>query len=83
MCGFAMDGTPLVIGLLVSVQGLLMSWKPYRVARFGERIDAIGSKRRWTKVEPSDWNVTLTRRLGPFAIIFGLFLIYLSLHAPQ
>ena len=52
-----------------------MTWKPYRLAKFGEQIDAIGSKRRLTKVEPTDWNVTLTRRLGPVLSFLGLLLL--------
>jgi len=65
----------LVLGFLFTVWGVLMTWKPYRLAKFGEQIDAIGSKRRLTKVEPTDWNVTLTRRLGPVLSFLGLLLL--------
>ncbi|PSQ42959.1 hypothetical protein BRD07_02675 [Halobacteriales archaeon QS_9_68_42] len=65
----------LILGFLFIVWGVLMTWKPYRLAKFGEQIDAIGSKRRVTKVEPADWNVTLTRRLGPVLSFLGLVIL--------
>ena len=65
----------LVLGFLFTIWGVLMTWKPYRLAKFEEQIDAIGSKRRSTKVEPTDWNVTLTRRLGPVLSFLGLVLL--------
>ena len=68
----------LVLGLLFTVWGVLMTWKPYRLAKFEEQIDAIGSKRRSTKVEPTDWKVTLTRRLGPILSFFGLLLSWIA-----
>jgi hypothetical protein len=37
---------------------------PYKLARFKEQMDSIGSKRSWDEVEPADWKVTLTRVLG-------------------
>ena len=68
----------LILGLLFTVWGILMTWKPYRLAKLEEQIDAIGSKRRSTKVEPTDWNVTLTRRLGPVLGFFGLLLLAIA-----
>ena len=65
----------LILGFLFTVWGVLSTWKPYRVAKLEEQIDAIGSKRRSTKVEPTDWKVTLTRRLGPVLTFFGLVLL--------
>ena len=65
----------LVLGFLFTVWGILTTWKPYRFAKFEEQIDAIGSKRRLTKVEPTDWKVTLTRRLGPVLSFFGLVIL--------
>lgn len=37
---------------------------PYKIARFEERFDAIGSKRSWSEVEPAQWRVTLTCGIG-------------------
>ena len=50
----------LILGFLFTIWGVLSTWKPYRVAKLEEQIDAIGSKRRWTKIEPTDWKITLT-----------------------
>lgn len=44
---------------------------PYRLARFEERLDSIGSKRRWSDVEPADWKVTLTRVVGALMAVGG------------
>ena len=68
----------LILGFLFTVWGVLSTWKPYRFAKFEEQIDAIGSKRRLTKVEPSDWKITLTRRLGPVLSFLGLLLMGLA-----
>jgi len=45
---------------------------PYRMARFEEQMDSIGSKRRWDEVEPADWKVTLNRMLGVGMSVVGL-----------
>ena len=68
----------LILGFLFTVWGVLSTWKPYRVAKLEEQIDAIGSKRRSTKVEPTDWKVTLTRRLGPILSFSGLLLLWIA-----
>lgn len=52
------------IALLFVLFGLPGSIWPYRMARFEEQLDAIGSKRRWSEVEPADWKVMLTRYVG-------------------
>jgi hypothetical protein len=48
-------------GLFLLVFGLPAALFPYPVARFSERIDAIGSRRSRTRVEPTGWKVLLTR----------------------
>ena len=68
-------GPYLILGFIFTVWGVLATWKPYRLAKFEEQIDAIGSKRRSTKVEPTNWKVTLTRRLGPVLSFSGLVLL--------
>ncbi|WP_330633511.1 YIP1 family protein [Halocatena halophila] len=45
------------------VGGPLVTW-PYKLSKFGEQLDAIGSKRRMRDVEPAAWNVWLNRLLG-------------------
>ena len=44
---------------------------PYKVARLGELVDAIGRKPSGP-VEPADWNVALTRILGAILSLVGL-----------
>ncbi|WP_135820153.1 hypothetical protein [Halostella litorea] len=44
---------------------------PYKLARFEEQLDSIGSKRSWDKVEPADWKVSLTRIVGVGMALFG------------
>lgn len=44
---------------------------PYKLARFEEQLDAIGSKRSWSEVEPADWKVLLTRIIGSGMAIIG------------
>ncbi|GAB3679433.1 hypothetical protein GCM10028857_00810 [Salinarchaeum chitinilyticum] len=60
---------PLGIPLLAF--GLAAVIWPYEIARFEERIDAIGSKRSWSEVEPADWRVTLTRGIGVVFVLIG------------
>ena len=69
-----MNFPTLVGGILLTVLGILMTWKAYELTRLGEQLDSIGSKRRFSQVEPAEWNVKVTRRLGPFFALFGLWL---------
>jgi len=46
------------------------------MARFEERLDAIGSKRSWGAVEPAEWKVVLTRVAGGALVLFGLLLFF-------
>ena len=61
-----------VLGTLLVGFGLLGAVWPYRVARFEEQLDAIGSKRSWDEVEPAEWKVTLTRGIGVVFVLFGV-----------
>ena len=62
----------LVFGTLIIAFGLLGAVWPYRVARFEEQIDAIGSKRSWDEVEPTGWKVMLTRVIGVVVVLIGV-----------
>ena len=62
----------LVFGTLLIGFGLLGAVWPYRVARFEEQIDAIGSKRSWDEVEPTEWKVMLTRVIGVVVAFIGV-----------
>lgn len=63
-----MDPVLEIIMVIVGLPGAI--W-PYKLSRFGEQIDAIGSKRSWSEVEPADWKVGLTRFSGIGMVIVG------------
>lgn len=60
------------IALLFVLFGLPGAIWPYRTARFEEQLDAIGSKRRWSEIEPADWKVMLTRYVGIVMVGAGI-----------
>jgi hypothetical protein len=62
----------LVFGTLLVGFGLLGAVWPYRVARFEEQLNAIGSKRSWDEVEPAEWKVMLTRGIGVVFALIGV-----------
>lgn len=63
------------VALILLVFGLPAAVWPYRIARFGEQIDAIGSKREKSEVEPAGWNVMLTRIVGGGMTAGGIVLL--------
>ena len=73
------DVPVLALSVFLAGWGLLLAARPYRVARFGERLDAIGSRRSWNSVEPTDWNVRMTRIVGVGLALFGLLVAGLAL----
>ncbi len=68
-----------VFGTFLILFGLPQAIWPYKIARFGEQVDAIGSKRSWSEVEPAGWKVILTKLIGFGLIIFGGILILMDL----
>lgn len=63
-------------GAIVVVIGLLGAIWPYRVARSQEALDAIGSTRNVSEVEPAGWMITLTRIVGIVAIAAGFMILF-------
>ncbi|ODR81482.1 hypothetical protein BG842_22895 [Haladaptatus sp. W1] len=63
-------GNPL--GLFIALLGIAQAAKPYGFARFQEQMDAIGSKRRSSEVEPTEWKVMLTRVMGIVFAVIGI-----------
>jgi hypothetical protein len=61
-------------GLFLLLFGLSAALFPSPVARFAERIDAIGSKRFWIRVEPTGWTV-LARLVGIGSVLAGSLVI--------
>lgn len=66
--------------MLISV-GLLAAIWPYRVARFQEAIDAIGSTRKLSEVEPANWRVILTQASGLIIIVAGIVILVDSVYS--
>jgi hypothetical protein len=62
-------------GLFLVLLGLPVALFPYPVARFSERVDAIGSTTLWTQVEPAEWTVLLTRVVGVGSVLAGLLVV--------
>jgi len=60
-----------MFGLVLLAVGLYGAFRPYQLARFGEQLDAIGSKRSLGEVEPADWNVFFTRIVSVALSVFG------------
>jgi hypothetical protein len=65
---------PLALPFIVL--GVVCALRPYKVARFNEQLDAIGSSRSWSSVEPADWNVALTKYGGVFVALLGVLLLF-------
>lgn len=68
-------GLALIAGVVLLPYGGLQYRYAYHFARFGEMIDAIGSKRTADEVEPTDWNVDLTRIVGMMIAFVGVVLL--------
>ncbi|MFC4549812.1 MULTISPECIES: hypothetical protein [Halorussus] len=63
-------------GLLLVLFGLPGAVWPYKIAKFGEAMDAIGSTRKSSEVEPAGWNVALTRLVSVGMMLFGLVMTF-------
>lgn len=64
------------IFLLLGVLGVL---KPYKTTKFFEQLQAIGSRRSSKDVEPTDWNVKLSRIAAAVTALISLVVLYLML----
>lgn len=69
----------VAFGAFMLVVGGLGVAYPYKIAMYGEMIDAIGSTRSLDDVEPAGWNVTLTRMASAVVAIVGLWWLFLGL----
>lgn len=68
-------GGSIFLGLLLVAFGALGVKFAYAFTLFGEQLDAIGSKRRASEVEPAEWNVAVTRLVAAVVALVGLYLI--------
>jgi hypothetical protein len=61
------SGVAVLIGLSIAVFA-------ERIAQLNERLDAIGSKREWSEVEPAGWNTAIVRVVGIGIALYGLWI---------
>lgn len=61
----------LAVGLLLLAVGALLYRYAYHIAFFGEVLDAIGSTRPTSEVEPAGWNVRFTKYTGTLIVLVG------------
>ncbi len=73
------DPTPLVFGAFLLGSGALFALYPYRLARFSEQLDAIGSTTRLSEVEPAGWKVSLNRIGGVTCALVGALVLVLGI----
>jgi cytochrome c-type biogenesis protein CcmH/NrfG len=71
-----MNAGGVVVALALAAVGGVMAAVPYPVARFSERLDAVGSTTQWTRVEPAGWKVLVTRVAGVIIVVMGLYAAY-------
>lgn len=71
--------THLLVGFFFLTVGLYGGVRPYKMAKFGEQIDAIGSTRSSYSVEPTDWNVSLTQVVSILTAACGIAIISLGI----
>jgi hypothetical protein len=64
-----------VLGFVLVVFGAVNVRYARGITRFGEQLDAIGSKTRMSEVEAADWNVALTKVVGVVLAVVGLGMI--------
>lgn len=64
-------GGGILLGLVLLVGGTVGYRYAYELARFGERVDSIGSTTQWNEVEPAHWNVYLNKVIAVTAALIG------------
>ncbi|WP_135825565.1 hypothetical protein [Halorussus ruber] len=70
-----MEQSRALVGVALLVGGAVGARYAHVLARWDERLDSIGSTRRWDEVEPATWKVTLVL-LGALAgFTIGGFLL--------
>lgn len=73
----------IILGAFMLVAGGLGVVYPYKIAWFGEIIDAIGSTRSLDAVEPAGWKVSLTRITSSILALVGLWWVFLGFGGVQ
>lgn len=65
-----------ILSLVFLVIGLPAAVAPYRTSKFGEQLDAIGSKTPRDEIEPTETNVIITRFVGVFMSALGVAYLF-------
>lgn len=66
----------LLVGTIPIAIGVLVYRYAYRITKFAEQLDAIGSKTPLSSVEPAEWNVMLTKGIAVMLVIFGGWVLF-------
>jgi hypothetical protein len=76
---------PVLLLVLFTLVGLVVTLRPYEVARAKEQLDALGSDREndLESVEPTAGNVFVFRAVGGGMLVLGItFLLWLVFDGP-
>lgn len=65
----------LAMGIALIGVGAVIYRYAYAITRFSEQLDAIGSTRGVSNVEPATWNVILTKGLAALCFLLGSFFL--------
>ena len=73
-----MNQALIFVGLGTVGFGVLHALYPESIARFEMRTKAIGSKRSWSEVEPTEWKIALTQFGGGVLLCVGLLVLTIA-----
>ncbi|QLH84500.1 hypothetical protein [Halosimplex pelagicum] len=68
-----------VVGVALLTVGLFGVLRPYTVALWRERLDAVGSTRSWDEIEPTDWRVSLARYTFAILLAGGVLFLWMAI----
>ena len=69
-----MEESRALVGIALLVGSVVGARYAHLLAELDERLDSIGSTRRWSEVEPATWKVTLVLLGAVFGFTIGGFL---------
>jgi hypothetical protein len=72
------DPTGMLIGFVILAVGVLSIRYAYEITTIEERIDAIGTRRDRSDIEPTKWRVEMTVRVAQGMIIVGGAIVLLA-----
>ncbi|WP_276300516.1 hypothetical protein [Halorussus lipolyticus] len=69
-----MEQARALVGVVLLVGGVVGARYAHVVAKLDEQLDAIGSARHWSEVEPATWKVTVVLFCALVGFAIGGFL---------